>query len=773
MSDTDVLLPFHHSRQVRHAYLDRTRLILSTTVSNGSAQLLTLPNNLDFDGPPKNNERRPTSTYVLRPPSSTELAVLLDPRRCNCHFVNDSTTTKIILMYRVAGNGEGQAMMHRDVSPQLVSQVYNNRFSGCVILGILLDGPDNVTSSTDISSLGGIIGVSDNGLLHNCILEPGCSVHKNTEISSTHVMKYAAIIGCGSVTCSDTDVQSAKKVCNFNMHDGSMDIELGPEAGGGRIANVRVECTMVDVCHTLNMDPHDGGTADTLLTTMSIRNNDDVGSSPPMNVLCPHSSILHTPRVKHVHLLSRASIDSATSVVSALLLSNSTIKHGCTVTHALLQWDATITSQSDAKRICLMEHAEVGPHSFTANSIFGPDSHISGGEVHGTLFGPNANSHHQSLLIGILWPLGRGNVGYGSNVGSNHTGRIPDQETSVGEGTFWGLGCVIKFPVDMTFAPYSIVAAGVQLPPQRIMFPFSLVTDGPGGMNQLTPGWLLHYSPYTIARSEVKFANRRMAKRHDFYTGWKILRASVMDMMSDARNRLVVVGQSTAQSAGEGGASTKKKVVYKTDKAVIGLGANQLTEQGRLIGIKAYTSALQRYALRGLLDRLVTYVKEKSKSAKLSSSNEALRHVGLEGVNLRSSSADIIPSPSNPIVNWPVLPWNEKSHVNVDALWSHQHKVLLYELPSIIAIDNNTTSNILSVLLRKCIELEDDHAKRVYDSKSRDDVRGADTIPGYADVHIAAEKDSVVLMAKKDAEDVRRDVQLVEDALGVVIRSRL
>jgi hypothetical protein len=82
-----------------------------------------------------------------------------------------------------------------------------------------------------------------------------------------------------------------------------------------------------------------------------------------------------------------------------------------------------------------MEQSEVGPHSFTANAIYGPDSHVSGGEVHCTIFGPNANSHHQSLLIGILWPLGRGNVGYGSNVGSNHTGRIPDQETSVGEGT--------------------------------------------------------------------------------------------------------------------------------------------------------------------------------------------------------------------------------------------------------------------------------------------------------------------------------------------------
>ena len=35
------------------------------------------------------------------------------------------------------------------------------------------------------------------------------------------------------------------------------------------------------------------------------------------------------------------------------------------------------------------------------------------------IMGPNTNSHHQSLVISILWPLGRGNVGYGSNIGSN------------------------------------------------------------------------------------------------------------------------------------------------------------------------------------------------------------------------------------------------------------------------------------------------------------------------------------------------------------------
>ena len=187
------------------------------------------------------------------------------------------------------------------------------------------------------------------------------------------------------------------------------------------------------------MESH-GGTASSLLLLPADREDAAAAEmvvAPPtaMNVLCPMSSVLHTPRVRHVHLLPRSSIDSATSVTSSILLPYSTIRDGCTVMHALLQWNSKITSHTDARRVLLMERAEVGPHSFTANSIYGPDSHVSGGEVHCTLFGPNANSHHQSLLIGILWPLGRGNVGYGSNVGSNHTGRIPDQETSVGEGT--------------------------------------------------------------------------------------------------------------------------------------------------------------------------------------------------------------------------------------------------------------------------------------------------------------------------------------------------
>lgn len=429
MNPSNVLLPFHQSRQSRHSFLNRTNSLSllntppSANDSNG-VTIISLPN-LD------KSERRSTSTYIIRPLSSEEQDTLLDSKGCNCRLADDKVN--IQLMYRVAGNGEGSTMASWDMSSSLKAQVRNTCFGGSVLLGILLDGPDATvpSSSAAARTLSDMVGVSNNGLVQNSILEPGCCVHNNSEVFDTHAMKYASIIGCGTVDCPAEAIAKSAKKCSFDMAQGSMDVEVGPEAGGGRVVNAKVESTLVDVCHELKMDSN-GGTSAPL---MSVDSNNNAVVAPSMNVLCPHSSIHHTPKTSHVHLLPHSSIHSATSVTSSLLLPHSTIKNGCTVSHALLQWNATLTSHSDAHHVFLMEQSEVGPHSFTANAIYGPDSHVSGGEVHCTIFGPNANSHHQSLLIGILWPLGRGNVGYGSNVGSNHTGRIPDQETSVGEGT--------------------------------------------------------------------------------------------------------------------------------------------------------------------------------------------------------------------------------------------------------------------------------------------------------------------------------------------------
>jgi hypothetical protein len=336
-------------------------------------------------------------------------------------------------------------------------------------------------------------------------------------------------------------------------------------------------------------------------------------------------------------------------------------------------------------------------------------------------------------VIGVLWPMGRGNVGYGANVGSNHTGRIPDQETSAGEGTFWGLSCVIKFPVDLTCAPYSIVAAGTTLEPQRVCMPFSLIVGQPAG-NEIIPGWVLQSSPYTLARSEKKFATRRKAKRHHFYTGWKIYRPKIIDMCRWARKEL------------EAGASNGGKVK--------GLGGNKLTDRARDVGIKAYRDCLQRYALQGLLEWILRTAENGSKGVDVNAIHYEL--LGKEPVPLP------LQNPSEK-VEWPSFPWDQEF-----SDWEYQRSLLLEEFP----VDANV-SKWLENLLQSLVTLEKDFSRRIHKCKSRDDSRGETTIPGYAQAHVLADRDPVIVEARKRADVVEAAVSRILGKLSPAARCRL
>ena len=56
-------------------------------------------------------------------------------------------------------------------------------------------------------------------------------------------------------------------------------------------------------------------------------------------------------------------------------------------------------------------------------SVLAPDCSVAGGEILHSLVGPFVGLHHQSLLIATLWPLGRGNMGYGAMVRASVTCR--------------------------------------------------------------------------------------------------------------------------------------------------------------------------------------------------------------------------------------------------------------------------------------------------------------------------------------------------------------
>jgi hypothetical protein len=155
-------------------------------------------------------------------------------------------------------------------------------------------------------------------------------------------------------------------------------------------------------------------------------------------------------------------------------------------------------------------------NAIVKSSFIGSFSHIGEAEVSNSLIGPLVQIHHHCLLLSALWAEGRGNVGYGANVGSNHTGRAPDQEIVPGLGQFFGLGCSVKFPANFSEAPFTMIATGVVCEPQRLKFPFSLLKNMPTdtGLNEIIPGWVYSKNIYGVYRSIYKWDKRSGTKNN-------------------------------------------------------------------------------------------------------------------------------------------------------------------------------------------------------------------------------------------------------------------
>jgi Domain of unknown function (DUF4954) len=644
--------------------------------------------------------------WALRYIHNDERDVLKE--RCRCHF--DKSAYILVL-----ASEQEEASSYVWEMEKMISET---RFSGWVVL----DFTDTTTCPnekvTEVNECYSLLppGIHSNTLISESIITMRNSrVYKNTVISRTYIGADATVVNCGQII--------GPKERKFGCDLGQLVITVGAESGGGRHLVLTAEASMKDVTKQLQQP--------TSVSTTS-------SSKLPLTIFSDGGILVRdTASITNVFMSSGASIEAACSVRDSLLFPNAKITNGSIVSKVMMQWETSITDNSKLNNVMMMEESHCGPSSIVESTVMGPDSHASAGEIHASIFGPNTNAHHQSLLIGVLWPLGRGNVGYGANVGSNHTGRLPDQEATPGEGIFWGLSSVIKFPVDLTWAPYSIVAAGTKmLPSQRIGMPFSLIVEN-GDSNEIIPGWVLQSSPYTLARNDKKYATRRKAKRHAYYTGWKIFRPATIEMCRNARSEL------------------KLKEEYPLDN-VGGIGSNQLTERGRDIGIRAYTSCIRRYALRGLLRWANEAFRESTSSADFPSiiKNE-----------FGTPQTDDLPLEmlwNFHSVRWPSFPWDEEEALAKE--WNYQRGVILEEFP---ISDAGDAMSWLNNLLENCVYLEQDFASRVAKSKARDDTKGSATIPGYAESHVQSENDAVVVEAQLEARQVVDGVQKLLAALAV------
>eukprot|EP00124_Ichthyophonus_hoferi_P004019 Ihof_evm3s397 gene=Ihof_evmTU3s397 len=347
--------------------------------------------------------------------------------------------------------------------------------------------------------------------LKNVIVEDGALVSRTSLLNNVYIGPKACVMGCGEVICSG----------NTTFGNGT-ELPLAIETGG-RDTLIFAEMTVSVAAGVATNRADSEGLA---RYAAALKKYKEKATSPCTIIGCG-SRVMHTPRVTNVYMGAGAHIDSAVWVEEATLLSTekecAMVLAGCSVKNAIMQWGSTIDSVSMISNALLCEHSTIMHHGKVSDSIIGPNSYVSEAECTATLCGPFVTLDHQALLIACLWPEGKGSVSYGANVGSNHTSKAPDQELWSGEGTFYGLGCCIKYPTDFSQAPYSIIGSGVITLPQKMCFPFSLIaspsdniTDLSPAFNELIPAWLLGHSIESLRIKEKRMMSTNKATRQVF-----------------------------------------------------------------------------------------------------------------------------------------------------------------------------------------------------------------------------------------------------------------
>ncbi|NNM67485.1 MAG: DUF4954 family protein [Spirochaetales bacterium] len=440
----------------------------------------------------------------------------------------------------------GQLQVSTDFTPLRIA---GNRFEGRVVLG-RLETPCGLFRSTLIEAeVGPGTTIDQNSFLRRCWIE-GPSTVLNSRVDCTQASSF----GLG------------RKIL------------VGPETGGRWIPtsdDLSLESAQVKVN-----------------SPQALQAAEDLAQSikSPFSYVGPNCFLVNLGQADGVFLAGNVEVRGCAQIENSFVTAEpenpACLGAGVCLRSCLVQAGVHLDTFALAENSVFLEFSGGSDHVRLSESMIGPNTHLSSGEVHSCFLGPFVGMHHQSLLISCWWPQGRGNLGYGANVGSNHTSRAPDQEIRPGEGMFFGLDCAVKFPADFSESPYSLVATGVVTESQRMELPFSLLLEGSGnqqpapGLTRVIPGWVLAENFYMVWRNETKFQKRNRLST----SSWdlRVLRPEIVDKLWKAREAL-------AERAG-------KEVYTQQDICVI--GRNYLLESDRKKAVLTYHNFTLYSALR-------------------------------------------------------------------------------------------------------------------------------------------------------------------------------
>jgi hypothetical protein len=559
------------------------------------------------------------------------------------------------------------------------NRVRNCRLQGDVILG-QFTRPVKIFGNVEL--LAGL----ENSTLVDCIVGNDAFIHDVGLLAHCVVGEEGVIANCGTICCEGQTTYGVGKPIAIGVETGGRDVLLYPE--------IDIEVAAAVACQR--------GWKDFLEAYgRAVREYMD-RIAFDRTIIARGAVIRSTPTVRNCFIGPRSRIDAAGTVTDSTLLSSVDepveISFGAHVAGSLLQWGSRVTTMALVDRSVLMEHSHAEQHGKVMASIIGPNSGIARGEVTSSLVGPFVAMHHESLLIATVWPEGRGNVSYGAMAGANHTSKAPDQEFFPGEGIFLGLGSAIRFPADLSRAPYTVFASNVTALPQKVLFPFSLINlpgahhlDIPPAYNEIFPAWMLTDNMYALRRSEAKYRSRNKARRAAF--DFRIFRPAIIDLMADACKRLQAV--------------TIVKPLY-TDAEIPGTGKNYLTEASRVRAIDGYRFYIRYYALLALKQKAETMIAS----------------------GYKQDLDQLLCRPQD------------------DSAWEHARQALEQDA------DIRSVKAGLDLLSNMLEEV----AHSVERSKAKDDERGVRIIDDYASVHVEAANDPVVRQTWDETRRLQHEI---------------
>ena len=454
---------------------------------------------------------------------------------------------------------------NRIIRSSFMGEVYLPKFFGTLLL------PGDVSFPT---------GIYDS-LVHNCFIE-NALVHKVAMLSNILVRSSAVVQNVGSIISSG---KISYMIGNY-MH-------VGNEMGGRKVAvfpEITMELVEAQLFH--KPDPEVAAAFEEQLKTYREE------TAFPFGVVGKGAVICNTNIIRNSWIGAHARIEGAEKIRNSVVLSSleepSHVYDSVILENSNVQKSVTIHTGAEVQGSVLMNRTTVTCKAIVKSSIIAPCCHIEEGEVNSSYMGPMTQMHHHSLLIAALWPDGCGNLGYGANVGSNHTGRMPDQEVMPGQGMFFGLGVNIKFPANYRESPFTLIATGLTTLPQRVKFPFSLIRPGdpqlvnvPPRLNEIVPGWNYARNAYALDRNLYKYSLRGKGIIPSAF--YSIFNPDTVRYVSDAYQRLQV---------------SNIRDIY-TKEHIDGLGENFMRERIRQQAIKTYQEYLERYVLELIITLVV------------------------------------------------------------------------------------------------------------------------------------------------------------------------